>query len=288
MVVNGVENQSTASYNTVAIIQARLSASRLPGKVLLDIAGEPMLTRVVERTKGSQLIDQVVVATSVAKSDDPIEDFCIQRGYPYFRGSLHDVLDRYYQAAVQFSADIVVRITADCPIIDPSLIDQTILSFYDRGPSVLRRDQAIPTNKRKLVSGISPAWDFVATRLPPPWKRTFPIGLDTEVCTLSALKSAWKLAEAPHQREHVMPFLYERNQQFQVLVLNHEPGYGDVRLTVDTAEDLELLNLVYEKIGQKIDFSWYEVLDLLEKEPELMQINAGVKHKDFRDFEQAT
>lgn len=287
MVVNVVENQSKDRYNTVAIIQARLSASRLPGKVLLDIAGEPMLTRVVERTRGSQLIDQVVVATSFDKSDDPIEDFCKQREYPYFRGSLHDVLDRYYQAAVQFSADIVVRITADCPIIDPSLIDLTILSFYDRGPSVLSRDQTISTNKRQLVSGISPAWDFAATRLPPPWKRTFPIGLDTEVCTLSALKSAWKFAEAPYQREHVMPFLYERNQEFQVLVLNHVPDFGTVRLTVDTAEDLELLNLIYEKIGQRIGFSWYEVLDLLEKEPELMQINAGVKHKDFRDFEQA-
>ena len=287
MVANVVKNQSIETYNTVAIIQARLSASRLPGKVLLDIAGEPMLTRVFERTKRSQLIDEVVVATSEDKSDDRIEDFCVQRAYPYFRGSLHDVLDRYYQAALQFSADVVVRITADCPIIDPSLIDQTILAFYGCGPSVLSRDQAVPSDRKQLVGGNSPAWDFAANRLPPPWKRTFPIGLDTEVCTFSALKSAWHLAKEPHQREHVMPFLYEKNQPFQFLVLNHEPDFGDLRLTVDTSQDLELLNLVYKKLGNKIDFSWYEVLDLLEKEPELVQINAGVQHKDFRDFEQS-
>ena len=287
MVANVVQNQSIERYNTVAIIQARLSASRLPGKVLLDIAGEPMLTRVFERTKRSQLIDEVVVATSEDKSDDRIEDFCVQRNYPYFRGSLHDVLDRYYQAALQFSADVVVRITADCPIIDPSLIDQTILAFYGRGPSVLSRDQVVPSDRKQLVGGNSPAWDFAANRLPPPWKRTFPIGLDTEVCTFSALKSAWHLAKEPHQREHVMPFLYEKNQPFQFLVLNHEPDFGDLRLTVDTSQDLELLNLVYKKLGNKIDFSWYEVLDLLEKEPELVQINAGVQHKDFRDFEQS-
>jgi spore coat polysaccharide biosynthesis protein SpsF len=287
VVVNTVENPSAGTNHTVAIIQARLSASRLPGKVLLDIAGEPMLTRVFERTRRSQLIDEVVVATSEDKSDDRIEDFCVQRAYPYFRGSLHDVLDRYYQAAVQFSADIVVRITADCPIIDPTLIDQTILAFYGRGPSVLSRDDAVPIDRKQLVGGNSPAWDFTANRLPPPWKRTFPIGLDTEVCTFTALKFAWQLAKEPHQREHVMPFLYEKNQPFLFLVLNHEPDFGDIRLTVDTPQDLELLNLVYKKLGNKIDFSWYEVLDLLEKEPELVQINAGVRHKDFRDFEQS-
>jgi spore coat polysaccharide biosynthesis protein SpsF len=276
---------SSEPSKTIAIIQARMSASRLPGKVLLDIAGEPMLTRVVERTQRSQWVDQVVVATSTDQSDDPIEDFCIQSKYPYFRGSLHDVLDRYCKTAEHFSAEVIVRITADCPIIDPRLIDQILLAFFGRGPSVIKRNQEIPDRRDFQMSRFSPAWDFTANRLPPPWKRTFPIGLDTEVCSIFALKTAWSNADKSHQREHVMPYLYEEDQKFRVLILNHEIDYGDIRLTVDTQQDLDLLNIIYKNFGNRDDFSWYEVIDLLKDEPDLMKINAEIEHKDYRDFE---
>jgi spore coat polysaccharide biosynthesis protein SpsF len=273
------------SDKIVAIIQARMSAFRLPGKVLLDLAEKPMLARIVERTRRSRWIDQVVVATSSDKTDDPIESFCSERDYPYFRGNLHDVLDRYYQAAVHFSADVVVRITADCPIIDPVVIDQTILAFYGQGPSLINRNQDIPEKNRLPSANHSSAWDFAANRLPPPWKRTFPIGLDTEVCTISALEAAWRNANRAHQREHVMPYLYEEDQDFKVLIVNHEPDYGEFRLTVDTPPDLELLNLIYEQFDGEDSFSWYEVLDFLKKNPALMNINAEIEHKDYSDFE---
>lgn len=269
----------------VAIIQARMSASRLPGKVLLDLAGEPMLSRVVERTRQSGWLDQVVVATSNHPSDDPIADLCQQRGYSCFRGDLHDVLDRYYQAALQFEADVVARITADCPIIDPQVIDQTLLAFFGHGPRVITRNAQNPPGKNTFSSHLIPAWDFTANRLPPPWGRTFPIGLDTEVCTFAALKSAWQGAEKTYQREHVMPYLYEDNQDFRILIVNHDPDYGDMRITVDTPQDLELLRQIYQRFDGREDFSWYEVIDLLAKEPELAEINITIEHKNYRDFE---
>src|SRR5512133_3030988 len=141
----------------VAIVQARMSSSRLPGKVLLDLAGQPMLARVVERARRSRRIDQVAVATTTDPSDDPVEAFCRERGYACVRGSMHDVLDRYYQAARQLQAGVIVRLTADCPLVDPGLIDETVQAFH-----------------REEV-------DFACNRLPPPFTRTYPIGLDVEV-----------------------------------------------------------------------------------------------------------
>ncbi|MGB3700704.1 MAG: glycosyltransferase family protein [Anaerolineales bacterium] len=273
------------SKKIIAIVQARMSASRLPGKVLQDINGEPMLVRVVERTHRSQWVDQVVVATSSDHSDDPIEDLCTKREYSCYRGNLNDVLDRYYQAAKHHSAGVVVRITADCPIIDPIVIDQTLMAFYGRGPSLITQSGQTLVNRNLLRDGIVPAWDFTANRLPPPWKRTFPIGLDTEVCTFSALENAWRDAIQPHQREHVLPYLYENDQDFRIQILDHEPDYGDIRWTVDTPQDLELLRMIYERFGGRDDFSWYEVLDLFKREPKLADINAEIKHNDYRDFE---
>lgn len=259
-----------------------MSASRLPGKVLLDIAGEPMLARVVERTRRSQGVDQVLVATSLEQADDPIAEFCDHRGYTFYRGSLHDVLDRYYQAAKSLSAGIVVRITADCPLIDPLVIDQTLAAFYGHGPDLITETETEwPQVKPELI----PAWDFAANRLPPPWQRTFPIGLDTEVCTFSALETAWREASQPHQREHVMPFLYAQNNRFKILLVNHRPDYGILRWTVDTPQDLELLRLIYDRFGGRDDFSWRDVLELYKHEPELALINAGVLHKDYLDVE---
>jgi len=251
--------------HTIAIIQARMGSSRLPGKVLLDIAGEPMLARVVERTRLAKSVNQVIVATTAEPGDDPIADLCEQRSYPCYRGSLHNVLDRYYQAARLYQAQIVVRITADCPLIDPDVVDKTVYAF--------------------LGATSDGPYDFAANRLPPPWGRTYPIGLDTEVCTFQALETAWKEAQEPHQREHVMPFFYDHQERFRILLVNHDQDYGSMRWTVDTANDLKLVRQIYTRFSPRDDFSWLEVLELFRREPELARINAQVRHKTYDEVD---
>jgi len=261
----------------IAIIQARMSSSRLPGKVLLDIAGEPMLARVVTRTARAMSVNQVLLATTTDASDDPVAACCDSMGVPYTRGSLHDVLDRYYQAASQYKADVVVRITADCPVIDPLLIDDCVNTLLDG------------------------SFDFTCNRLPPPFTRTYPIGLDTEVCTFQALEHAWKAASETFHREHVMPYLYEgvklsavsnqlskgiSSRKFKIAQLHHTTDYGAYRWTVDTPEDLEFMRQIYARFDGRDDFSWIEVLDLVHDNPKLMEINASVKHKTLKDIDE--
>ena len=260
----------------VAIIQGRMSSSRLPGKILADIAGQPMLTRVYTRTSRAKSLDEVIFATTTDASDDPVAEYCDFSGIPFTRGSLFDVLDRYYQTASHAKADVVVRITADCPVIDPELIDHVVNTLVD--------DE----------------YDFVCNRLPPPWTRTYPIGLDVEACTFKALAKAWKQAKEPQHREHAMPYFYEGVQLtvvsrqlsegtsprgFKVALLNHATDFGDYRWTVDTPEDLEFMREVYSRFDGHDDFSWKEVLDLVHDHPELAKINAGIQHKTLKDID---
>ena len=282
----------------VAILQARMSSSRLPGKVLEPILGQPMLGRVVGRARRARLIQEVVVATSQDPSDDPVAAFCQQSGIPFTRGSMHDVLDRYYQAALRFQAEVIVRLTADCPLLDPGLVDATVHAFLGRPVQMsgLRLSLAGRANGEKIpyrpaANPTGFAADFAANRLPPPWRRTFPIGLDTEVCSFQALERAWQEADQPYQREHVMPYLYNQagrppERRFRVLLLDHEPDYGALRWTVDTPQDLEMVRQVYAHLGEREDFSWYDVLDLLAQRPELAQINAQVHHKSAFDVDE--
>ena len=242
----------------VAIVQARMGSRRLPEKVLADIQGRPMLQRVITRVGRAKWPRQVVVATSRNPDDGPIAELCARLGVPCTRGSAEDVLDRFHQAAIETQAEAVVRITADCPLIDPILIDETILAFLRAEPPV----------------------DFACNRLS--WDRTYPIGTDTEVCSLQALHIAWREADQPHQREHVMPFLYENQDRFRVLqVRSSDPELGKLRWTVDEAEDLEFVREVYARFGRD-DFSWLDVLALLQREPELARINMAVVHKSHR------
>jgi spore coat polysaccharide biosynthesis protein SpsF len=238
-----------------------MNSSRLPGKVLLDIGGQPMLVRVVERARRAQSIDGVIIATTNDPSDDLLEAECQRRGYPIYRGSQFDVLDRFYQAARQAQADVIVRLTADCPVIDPAVIDLTVAAFH---------------------AGEA---DFAANRLPPPWKRTFPIGLDTEVCSFAALKRAWKEASLPFEREHVMPYFYDQEGRFKVVVIDHSPDCGGYRWTVDTPEDLQLLREIFARFNGDDQFSWLDVLALVQREPDLLQINAAVKAKQAMEID---
>lgn len=275
---------------TLLIIQARMSSSRLPGKVLLDIAGQPMLSRVVGRASRASMVDEVCVATTLEPDDDAIIRFCSQHGFNCFRGSQHDVLDRFYQAARSRQAEVIVRLTADCPLIDPALIDHTLAVFF-AGAS----------------AGEISRYDFAANRLPPPWGRTYPIGLDIEVCTFSALEQAWQRADQQHQREHVMPYLYEDSpvidslsghmidgprqefstrHPFRVLLVNNPQNYGALRWTVDTPEDLELVRQIFARFPGRDDFGWLEVLDLFEREPGLASLNAGIRHKTVYEVDE--
>jgi spore coat polysaccharide biosynthesis protein SpsF len=271
----------------VAIVQARYASSRLPGKVLADIGGEPMLVRVVERARQATTLDKVVVATSTNPVDDVVEEQCIKRGYDFFRGSLHDVLDRYYQAALSFDAGIIVRITADCPLIDPGVIDDTVKAFT--GELVVDEHlkmKSIPSLPDSHESAVGDyRYDFAANRLPPPWKRTYPMGLDIEVCTFQALERAWKEADQPHQREHVMPYFYEKEGRFRILLVNHEPDYGSFRWAVDTLEDLELVRRIYSFFENQDDFSWKDVLALLDRQPDLAGINANIRQKVYDEVD---
>jgi spore coat polysaccharide biosynthesis protein SpsF len=268
---------------TIAIIQARMGSRRLPGKVLLDIAGQPMLARVVERARRANTLDVVAVATTTDPSDDAITALCIERGYPCYRGCLHDVLDRYYQAARALSAEVIVRLTADCPLIDPGVIDETVNAFL----GIASGELGMADNQPLIAMRNSQfLYDFAANRLPPPWHRTYPIGLDVEVSTFRALERAWKETSKPHHREHVMPYLYEEEGRFRVLLVSHEPDYGSLRWTVDTSEDLELVRRIYARFPGRDDFTWLEVLALFEREPELAQINAQVQHKSLTDVDE--
>lgn len=254
-----------------------MSSSRLPGKILADIAGQPMLQRVFTRTSRSATVNETVFATTTDPSDDPVAEYCDFSGIPFMRGSLYDVLDRYYQAAKQAKADMVVRITADCPVIDPELIDNVVKTL------------------------LTDEYDFVCNRLPPPWHRTYPIGLDVEACEFKILAKVWKEAGEPQHREHAMPYLYEGvelttvNRQlqtgvsprgFRIALLNHTTDFGDYRWTVDTPEDLEFMRQVYAHFNGRDDFSWKDVLNLVHDKPELMKINAGVQHKTLKDIDE--
>jgi spore coat polysaccharide biosynthesis protein SpsF len=245
--------------NIVAIIQARMGSTRLPGKVLKEIQGKPMLWYVVERTRQAKSLQNVVVATTVDPGDDPVATFCNSQGYPYSRGSEQDVLDRYYQAAQSFNADCIVRITSDCPLIDPGLIDLTVNALIEHEV------------------------DFAANRLPPPFSRTYPIGLDVEACTFSALENAWQNAREPHQREHVMPYFYEKEGRFKIWQVNNPIDYGKLRWTVDTPTDLEVIRTIYNHFAGNINFGWKEVLDLYQHQPDIFQSNDEIKQKSLYD-----
>jgi len=244
----------------VAIIQARMASERLPGKVLLDLGGRPVLAWVIRRAQRAAGIDQVVVATSVAAEDDVIAAFCKEQGYTCVRGNLQDVLDRYIHAAREADADVIVRLTGDCPLIDPGMLAENLQTFLSADPPL----------------------DFAANRLP--GERTIPIGLDSEFCTRESLEIAWREAQKPHQREHVMPFFYEHPERFRILHIKHVPDYGHLRWTLDTPADLELLRQIVAHF-EGDDFSWKDVLALFEKKPELALVNADVQYKSQHDVD---
>ena len=235
----------------VAIIQARMNSDRLPGKVLKNICGKSMLSRVVQRVNCATSLDNVVVATSDTNVDDSIENECHKLGVLVFRGSENDVLDRFFQAALVYKAEVAVRITADCPLIEPAVIDKVVQAF--------------------LGSDV----DYASNTL----IRTYPRGLDVEVISLHALTIAWKNSIKPYHRAHVTPYVYENADLFKLLSVTNSSDWSKYRWTVDTHEDLQFVRRVYEILGGNSLFSWNDVLKLCERDQSLVELNCHVQQK---------
>lgn len=234
-----------------AILQARMSSSRLPGKVLKPLLGRPMLEVELDRLRKSKRLDVLAVATSVDASDDAIESFCRERGLACYRGSLNDVLDRYYQAARAAGLDVVVRVTGDCPLIDPAIVDLVIEQFLER----------------KV--------DYCANTVPPD-DSTFPDGTDVEVFSFAALERAWREAKKPSEREHVTFYLWQTPGLFKTSRVDWPEKLTDYRLTVDYPDDLDFVAAVLVELEKRRQVgSMTEVISLLKEKPALMEINKG-------------
>jgi spore coat polysaccharide biosynthesis protein SpsF len=261
----------------VAIIQARMGSTRLPGKVLADIGGRSMLGRVCDRARRAALVDQVVVATTLEPDDQQVVDECACLQVACFRGSTEDVLQRYHQAARAFGADAVVRITADCPLIDPQVIDLVVAAFQKGGQA--------PISAKKGVCSVLKIGDCPLLYASNTVRRTWPRGLDVEVTTAAALARACREAREPYQRTHVTPYIYEHPDLFRLLAVTQRvPGPQDLghwRWTVDVPEDLDFVRAVYGRLGGGETFSWRDVQQLLAREPALAELNRHVRQKQL-------
>jgi spore coat polysaccharide biosynthesis protein SpsF len=237
----------------VAIVQARMGSSRLPGKILMDVEGEPMLARVVTRARRAATLHDVVVATTTSPADDAVEALCAERGWRCARGSEDDVLDRYERAADKFGADVVVRLTADCPLIEPALIDRVVGELLARHPGT----------------------EYVCNFRP---RATFPEGLAVEALTREALHRAWRDDRNPTWREHVTEYVLNHPELFPSHGVTHDDDLSHLRWTVDQEEDLQLVRTIYRHFGHD-RFSWLDVLAALERHRAWRAINAGVKQR---------
>lgn len=239
---------------TVVIIQARMGSTRLPGKVMLDLCGKTVLAHVIERVKQSKLVDEIVIATTTLKRDNIVAQAAEKCAVKYFRGSEDDVLNRYYYAAKENNADIVVRITSDCPLIDPFVMDD-IINFY------MNNDYYMVTNAGADLT-----------------QRTYPRGLDTEVFSFNALEEAFHKATERHQREHVTPYIYEHSNK--IYYYRNDVDYSNYRWTLDTVDDFTLIKAIYNHLYQgKHNFYLHDILRLLKKHTDLAGINAHIKQK---------
>ena len=238
----------------VAIIQARSDSSRLPKKVMRTLFGKTVLTHDIERVKQSKNINEIVIATTIYEIDDVIVEEAKINGVKFYRGSEDDVLDRYYNAALDSNADVIVRITSDCPLIDPYITEE-IISFY------LNNDYDLVTNSGDDLS-----------------KRTYPRGLDVEVFSFEILEKAHLNADKYYQREHVTPYIYENSKN--IYYYKNNANYSKHRWTIDTEEDFELIEAIYEELyNGKHDFYFNEILNLFDRKPQLFDINKHVEQK---------
>lgn len=242
---------------TVVIIQARMGSSRLPGKVMKEVQGKTVLEHVVERVRQSKEIEDIIIATTIEDKDDTIVKEALRIGVKVFRGSESDVLSRYYYAAKENNADIVVRITSDCPLIDPEVVDK-VICFYKEN------DYLYVTNS----SG-------------DPQKATFPRGLDTEVFGFDYLEEAFLHAKAGYQREHVTPYFYEEGKEYYIY--KNPIDYSKFRWTLDTEDDWLFVREVYSNLYKgKHNFYMNDIITLLENKSYIFNINKDIQQKKIK------
>lgn len=232
-----------------------MGSTRLPGKVMLDLCGKTVLEHVINRVKKVKNIDEIIVATTNKSSDDIIEEVALKCGTKTFRGSEEDVLSRYYHAAKKNGADVVVRITSDCPLIDPEITGK-IVDYY-------------LINKHKF--------DYVSNTI----VRTFPRGLDTEVFSFEALERAFNQARLQNEREHVTPYIWDNPHEFSLGYYKNDVDYSNYRWTLDTEEDYKLIKKIYEYLYplMKDNFVMQDVLDIYEQDKRLYRINYMIEQK---------
>ena len=233
-----------------AIIQARMGSTRLPGKVMMDLCGSPVIEHVVNRLNNSNLIDKIIIATSFDSNNQPIIDFCQENHISYFVGNEDDVLDRYYQTALDYDIDdkdIIIRITSDCPLIDPFIVDKVI-------------GEHISNNN-----------DYTANVL----DCTYPDGLDCEVFNFNALKDSWINANLSSQREHVTLYIRDNPDKFKLGNVMNDVDYSDLRWTLDEKEDFIFIEEVYKNLfNQDSFFAMKDIIELINEKPELIDINS--------------
>lgn len=241
-----------------AIIQARMGSTRLPGKILKTVNGKTLLEYQIERVRRAKLIDEIIIATTTKESDDSIVQLCQQLSIPYYRGSEDDVLSRYYEAAINNNVQVIVRLTSDCPIIDPEIIDQTIRAYIESDNTV----------------------DYVSNTL----ERTFPRGLDTEVFPFNVLKEAFELSNEIIYREHVTSFIYSNPDKFKLKNVPSSRDYSEHRWTVDTEEDFILIKNILEALYPvNKEFKLEDIIKLLNENPEWKEINSHIEQKKISE-----
>ena len=237
----------------LAIIQARYSSTRLPGKVGMDIAGKPMLGWVIERTLLAHEIDQVLVASTTNPEDQKVAEIAAHFGALFYAGSEPDVLDRYYQSAKQTNADIIVRVTGDCPLIDPAEIDATV--------ELLVEEKA----------------DYASNRLHP----TFPDGLDVDVVTFEALQKVWNQATKSSDREHVITYVWNHPSEFKLASRENPVDFSSHRWTVDHPADMEFMRTLFAQLGgSAIDATWMQVASVIDSFDELQSRPASTEREE--------
>jgi len=238
--------------NIVAITQSRMGSTRLPGKVLKKVNDKTLLDYQLDSLQKSKLLTQVVVATTTESSDDAIVQFCEKRDQAYFRGSESNVLERYYLAAKKYKADVVVRITSDCPMIDVEIVDHVIQQFIN--------------NKV----------DYASNSL----ERTYPRGMDTEVFTMKALEMAYSGATEQKEFEHVTPYIYFHPQLFKILSIKNDINHSKYRWTVDTDEDFKLIENLIEFLSvQSQEINLHNLLNAMYQHEDWYYINAHIEQK---------
>ena len=238
------------------IVQARMTSTRLPGKVMEIVCDKPILEHLINRLKTIRSADQIVIATTVNETDNQIVSLCKKLDTLYYRGSEEDVLGRYYEAAVEYGGEVIIRITSDCPVIDPEVVDY-LINFF--------------TNNIEK-------YDYVSNTL----ERSYPMGMDAEVISFKTLKEAHFNAYEPYDREHVTPFIKKRPQQFRLYNILYKRDISRCRWTLDTPEDLELISKIFESLYyQNTFFSLKDMLDQMERTPKWETINAHVGTKKF-------